>query len=218
MPSTRSRKPPAHKLRRCPPFFHPVPLRTRRDGWTVERQCGFLAQLYATGSVAAAARGVGMSRASAYRLRGREGAQGFAWAWDRVLTPPGPRAVTGQATPRRPDLRKVTLAVLLEWLESGLVRPVTWRGRLAAIAAKPCDRVLIALLHHADAVKRAHGEPHNCTPAGASRKRGFGVKISASPRAPDCTGMGQGATGSGGRIDSRAGLSSHAAEPPRGFA
>lgn len=71
---TRPAKIPAHRARRRPLFFSPVPLRTRRDGWSVERQCGFLAQPYATGSVALAARAVGMSRNAAYRLRTREGA------------------------------------------------------------------------------------------------------------------------------------------------
>ncbi|MGB3796889.1 MAG: hypothetical protein WA957_11365, partial [Alteraurantiacibacter sp.] len=80
---------PAHRARRKPSFFHPVPLRARRDGWTVWRQCEFLAQLYLTGSATAAARKVGMSRASAYRLREREGAQGFVHAWDSIFVPPG---------------------------------------------------------------------------------------------------------------------------------
>mgnify|MGYP005811983787 CR=1 FL=1 len=82
-------KPSAHRLRRRPGWFRPVPLRTRRDGWNVTRQCAFLVQLYLTGSAAAAARHVGMSRASAYRLRARPEARSFAGAWDRVLTPPG---------------------------------------------------------------------------------------------------------------------------------
>ncbi|GAB5348881.1 hypothetical protein [Alteriqipengyuania sp. 357] len=64
-------KPCAHHVRRRPGWFRPVPLRARRDGWSPWRQCAFLAQLYFTGSVAAAARRVGMSRASAYRLRER---------------------------------------------------------------------------------------------------------------------------------------------------
>ena len=62
-------KAPAHRLRRKPPFFLPVLLRSREDGWRVVRQCEFLAQFYLTGSVAAAACKVGMSRASVYRLR-----------------------------------------------------------------------------------------------------------------------------------------------------
>ncbi len=68
------------------PDFTPVPLaRTRHDGWTVPRQRNFLRALCVTGSVASAARMVGMSRKAAYALRGRKGAESFAAAWDRAL-------------------------------------------------------------------------------------------------------------------------------------
>lgn len=159
MSRRHSRKPPAHRVRRKPPFFHPVPLRTRRDGWTVARQCGFLALLYVTGSVATAARGVGMSRASAYRLRGREGAEEFAWAWDHVLTSPG----SGRRARFRPDWRKVTQIALLRRLEDGLVQPVLYRGAMKGIRRKPDDSALFRLLRRGDAVERrtagsgAHG-------------------------------------------------------------
>ena len=49
-------KTPAHRVRRKPPWFRPVPLRERRAGWSEVRQCTFLAELYLTGSVTAAAR------------------------------------------------------------------------------------------------------------------------------------------------------------------
>lgn len=152
MPHSRSRSPktPAHRARRKPPFFHPVPLRARRDGWTVERQCEFLAQLYVTGSVALAARRVGMSRNSAYRLRGREGAEGFAHAWDHVLTPPG----CGRCPRPRPDLRKVTDTALLHQLEQGLVQPLLYRGSMHAVRRKPCNSALLHLLARHDAAVR----------------------------------------------------------------
>lgn len=126
-------KTPAHRIRRRPGFFHPVPLRSRRDGWSEARQCAFLAHLYVTGSVSAAAARVGMSRASAYRLRKRDGADGFAHAWDRILTPPG----QGTCPRTKPDFRKVTDAALVGQLETGLVSPVVFRGRMAGIRRKP---------------------------------------------------------------------------------
>lgn len=43
----------------------------RHDGWTVERQRDFLVHLARFGGVTAAARAVGMSAKSAYRLRDR---------------------------------------------------------------------------------------------------------------------------------------------------
>jgi len=61
--------------------------RTRRDGWTVERQLGFLAGLAGTRCVARAAASVGMSRESAYRLRARHDCALFAALWGKALTP-----------------------------------------------------------------------------------------------------------------------------------
>ncbi|QKG70064.1 hypothetical protein [Erythrobacter mangrovi] len=141
-------KVPAHRLRRRPPFFPPVPLRARSDGWTEERQCGFLAQLYVTGSIGAAARSVGMSRASAYRLRERDGAEGFAHAWDTVLTPPG----KGRCHAAKPDWRKVTTAALLQRVESGLVKPLLYRGAMVKIVRKPDNSALLRLLRRGDAL------------------------------------------------------------------
>ena len=56
----------------------------RRDGWTPERQLRFLDALARTRSVTRAAAFAGMSRESAYRLRGRRDGALFA-AWDRAL-------------------------------------------------------------------------------------------------------------------------------------
>lgn len=139
-------KAPAHRLRRRPPFFPPVPLRARSDGWTEERQCGFLAQLYITGSAGAAARSVGMSRASAYRLRKCDGAVGFAHAWDTVLSPPG----TGRHRAVKPDWRKVTTEALLRRVESGLIKPLLYRGVMVKIVRKPDNSALLRLLRRGD--------------------------------------------------------------------
>lgn len=142
-----------HRLRRRPPFFHPAPLRARHDGWSEARQCHSLAQLYLTGSVGAAARAVGMSRASAYRLRERAGGEDFAFAWDSVLTPPGAGRI---ARPRR-DWRKVTNLELVRRIESGLIQPVIYRGRMTAIRRKPCNSVLFQLLRRTGAVPQSKG-------------------------------------------------------------
>ena len=142
MPKRLARKPRAHQRRKRPPFFRPVPLCARADGWSETRQCGFLAALYVTGSVAAAARSVGMSRASAYRLRERAGAQSFARAWDRVLTPPG----SGHVPAAKEDFRKVTLRELNRRLDSDLVQPVIYRGRMCGIRRKHDSSALFRLL------------------------------------------------------------------------
>jgi hypothetical protein len=61
------------------------PRKTRRDGWTAERQLRFLAALCETRSITTAACTAGMSRESAYRLRDR--AELFAAFWDRIFAP-----------------------------------------------------------------------------------------------------------------------------------
>lgn len=136
---------PTHRRRHRPPFFRPVPLRARADGWSEVRQCAFLAELYVTGSVTAAARKIGMTRESAHRLRARAGAESFANAWDRVLTPPG----SGRCSGPKEDFRKVTNQTL-EWrLETGLIQPVLYRGDMTAIRRKADNSALFRLLRRA---------------------------------------------------------------------
>lgn len=68
------------------PAFAPVPRRCRRhDGWTAERQRGFIEHLADLGSVRAAANAVGMSPESAYQLRRQPGADQFRKAWAAAL-------------------------------------------------------------------------------------------------------------------------------------
>jgi len=87
-------KPESPSPRRLVPAFIPVPLRYRSDGWTPGRQADFLGHLAETCSVSAAARHVGMTRESAYRLREKNGAASFAEAWDAILLRRGPRKST----------------------------------------------------------------------------------------------------------------------------
>jgi hypothetical protein len=72
-----------------PPEFDPaeyrwVPVRRqpRHDGWTEEKQRRFIEVLADTGLVGLAAKEVGMTRTSAYRLRRAPYAAAFARAWD----------------------------------------------------------------------------------------------------------------------------------------
>ena len=60
----------------------PVRRRPRLDGWTEEKQRRFIEVLADTGLVGAAARAVGMSRETAYRLRRSPHGAAFARAWD----------------------------------------------------------------------------------------------------------------------------------------
>jgi hypothetical protein len=100
--------------------FPPVPLRSRRDGWTAERQRAFIRHLREGLSPGRAAAAVGMSRQTAYALRDRFSADGFAAAWDSATL-----------AARR---RRAALAPPSEWERAvpGVLRPVRYRGRIAA--------------------------------------------------------------------------------------
>ena len=76
--------------------------KTRRDGWTIERQLRFLDTLSRTRCVTRAAAAAGLSRKSAYRLRGRADGALFAALWDRAMRAPLDTAkVTGQGDSQR---------------------------------------------------------------------------------------------------------------------
>lgn len=84
------RRPPASK--RAPasapphvPSFDLVPVRPRHDGWTPERQTGFIRALAESGCVVSACAAVGMAEEGAYRLRARPDALSFRNAWDSAL-------------------------------------------------------------------------------------------------------------------------------------
>ncbi len=68
------------------PAFSPVPrLCQRHDGWTQERQHGFIEALADTGSVKAAAHRVNMTPEGAYMLRRHPDAGSFRKAWEAAL-------------------------------------------------------------------------------------------------------------------------------------
>lgn len=72
----------------CPAVPPPPspPVRARKgDRWNKPKMAEFLRQLAATHSVAAAARAVGMSRRSAYKLRARLKGQPFDIAWEAAF-------------------------------------------------------------------------------------------------------------------------------------
>jgi hypothetical protein len=118
------------------PDFDPVPVRARRDGWTVERQRAFMVALHATRSVSKATRAVGMSRETAYRLRERRGAESFAAAWDAAFALPA-------CVPTSADL-------LWHRAFYGSVRPIVRRGKEVGVAVKPDNQALLTLMRRFD--------------------------------------------------------------------
>ena len=126
---------------RVPPFL-PVPLRARADGWTPERQARFIGLLAETGSVAEAARRVGMGRESAWRLRRRAEAASFAHAWDAVLA-----VHRGNPVPQR----KVTPAELPEHAFEGPYVVHMRRRRFVRARREPSTSALLRHMRRLDA-------------------------------------------------------------------
>lgn len=110
------------------PDFTPVPVRARRDGWTPARQAAFIVALAHRRNIVAAARSVGLSCQSAYRLRDRPDAAGFAAAWHRALaTPPACPPGLGRAM-------------------DGVATPITYRGRQVGERRRYDNRLAMYLL------------------------------------------------------------------------
>jgi len=63
----------------------PVLKKRRKDGWSPDKQRAFIEALADSGSVVTAARTVGMSESSAYRLRRSPGAEAFDRAWGAAI-------------------------------------------------------------------------------------------------------------------------------------
>ena len=126
---------------RVPPFL-PVPLRARADGWTPERQARFIGLLAETGSVAEAARRVGMGRESAWRLRRHAEAGSFAHAWDTI--------VALRRSERLPQ-RKVTLAELREHALEGPYVVHMRRRRFVRALRQPSTSALLRHMRRLDA-------------------------------------------------------------------
>lgn len=115
------------------PFaFVPIASATNRhDGWTPDRQRGFIAALSQIGVVSAAAKSVGLSAKSAYALRRRAGPDsGFTRAWDLAL---------GEGQSR-------SLDIAIDRATSGTAVPVFYRGRQVGQWQRYDNRLLFAAL------------------------------------------------------------------------
>lgn len=123
--------------------FTPVPLaRKRHDGWSPDRQQRFLAALHAMGVVATAAKSVGMSGRSAYRLRNRPEAASFAAAWDKLLAESRDRALD--------HAMSVAMNTRLQQR--------TYRGQFIGLVTASDDRMVLAALRASGVAQRyRHG-------------------------------------------------------------
>jgi hypothetical protein len=118
------------------PFpFDPVPLRSRRDGWTPERQRAFI-RLIAQGlRPGRAAARLGMRRQGAYELRDRPGGGSFAAAWGAAAS----------AAVRRRVADRSGRGLYARAIE-GIPMPIRHRGRIVAVERRYDNAALIRLL------------------------------------------------------------------------
>ncbi|HEX8057436.1 MAG TPA: hypothetical protein VF481_12290, partial [Novosphingobium sp.] len=115
------------------PAFTPVPRHyNRHDGWTPERQRGFIEALADTGSVKSAAHAVNMTPEGAYHLRRHPEAGEFRKAWDAALA---------CGVQRLED-------VAMDRALNGIEVPVYSYGKLIGSRRKYNDRLLMFLLRN----------------------------------------------------------------------
>ena len=160
------------------PSFHVTPGRTRGDGWTPVKQAEFIGELAETRSVTEAARRVGMTRETAYRLRRRKWSASFCAAWDAAMGRPvmafrpkfegaglmvaqleklGLRGrALGMARPGQvpadeaAPISKVTNAELAWRCETGIWSVILRRGKYAGVLRKADDSALLRLVARID--------------------------------------------------------------------
>jgi hypothetical protein len=118
--------------------FTPVPVRFRRDGWTPRRQYFYILALARGFKPEKAAGLLGMTRKSAYELRGKRGAEGFAAAWAAAVA----RARERRLAARGPSLAQRGLHG--EW------HPRLHQGRLIGWIHRPANARLMGALERLD--------------------------------------------------------------------
>ena len=128
----RNKVPVPRENRAALPDFTPVPLRYRHDGWTPERQRGFIEALADTGCVSRATAIVNMSLEGVYYLRRQKGAEEFRAAWNAAL-----------------DFGVQKLKdIAFERAIEGEMIPVFEKGKLMGYRRKRNDRLLMFCLRH----------------------------------------------------------------------
>lgn len=167
--------------------FTPAPVRSRRDGWSPAMQFRFVLALARGVGVDEAARSLGRRRQSAYALRRRAGAEGFAAAWD---------AAVGFAQGARGAVAAMPLGSGHSAIETLLV-PRFYRGRLIGFTQREDLTGAMARLRRldrlAESIEARDAEarrPRAPRPAPASAERYKpGVRADAEIDKADTTNM-----------------------------
>jgi hypothetical protein len=151
-----------------PPIpFTPVPLRSRRDGWTPERQRAFIALLAQGTPSNHAARMMGLSKQTAHALRRRPGAESFSAAWDA--------AIAADRRTRAAERTKRFAAAL-----HGVDEPVLYFGRTVGHVRRYDNRLLCPL----------HRRRRSCRTESSAGARQADPRASIGDRAPRPDGAG----------------------------
>lgn len=125
-PAAQSAAPPSD----APPSDAPEAAAAEGPRWTPAKMAAFLRQLSATHSVSAAAKSVGMSRQSAYKLRSRMKGKPFDVAWD---------AAFHQSYVNLPY-------AALDRAINGIEVPHYYKGELVGTSRRYDERLTVALL------------------------------------------------------------------------
>ncbi len=144
----------------------PAPPPERQDGWTPERQARFLQALAATHNVSAAAREVGMTRQTAYRLRARLRGQPFDLAWDAAF---------------QTAFDALTEAAMERAL-NGVEVPHLHKGEVVHTSRRYDERLTVALLAMRLQPRRAHLPPWH--PASKFRPDDFRALVTRVAHGP----------------------------------
>jgi len=118
-------------------LFTPATLRRRHDGWTADKQVGFIEALAESACVDEACKRVGMSRQSAYALRRRVDAQSFRAAWDCALDY---------------AVRRLSDAAFSRAL-NGVTRPVFYKGEQVGEKTYYDERLTMFMLRYRDPLR-----------------------------------------------------------------
>jgi hypothetical protein len=140
----------------------------RHDGWTPARQVAFLRVLASSHNVSAAARAVGLSRQSAYKLRARLKGQPFDMAWDAAFQ----------------SAFDALAEAAMERAMHGVEVPHYHRGELVGTSRRFDERLTIALLHMRHGFLRPEAPPHH--EASAYEADDFRGLLSRVARGPEC--------------------------------
>jgi hypothetical protein len=119
--------------------FAPALRRSRRDGWTPEKQAAFIDALAESGCVNEACARVGMSPSSAYALRRTIEAASFRAAWDAALDY---------------AIRRLSDAAFSRALH-GVARPVFFQGEQIGERRYYDERLTLFLLRYRDPLRYA---------------------------------------------------------------